>query len=170
MHRILFWAVILATGVVYLAMLLWSLPAIARMAGGILPFDMRPMGYSAEEARDFLSALSTEGRAFYRDVQHWLDLAFPGLFALSLILGFLKLAPRPLALVLSAVAIASAGFDWAENVAVAGLLATPDPTDAAIAAASRMTVLKSGCVTVALTAMLLLGGLALWQRWRAKGG
>lgn len=170
MRRILFWAVILATGVVYLTMVLWSLPEIARQAGGIPPFDMRPTGYSAEEARAFLSALGDEGRAFYRDVQHWLDLAFPGLFALSLILGFLKLAPRPLALVLSAVAIASAGFDWSENAAVAGLLAAPDPTDAAIAAASRMTVLKSVCVTVALTALLLLGVWAVWQRWRAKGG
>ena len=119
MRRILFWAVILVTGAVYLTMLLWSLPAIARMADGIPPFDMRPTGYSVDEARDFLSALSTEGRAFYLDVQHWLDFAFPGLFALSLILGFLKLAPRVLALILSAVAVAAAWFDWSENAAVA---------------------------------------------------
>jgi hypothetical protein len=169
MRRILFWAIILATGAVYLTMVLWSLPTIARMAGGIQPFDMRPTGYSVEEARAFLAALGDEGRVFYRDVQHWLDLAFPGLFALALILAFLRLAPRVLALVLSAVAVASAGFDWAENAAVAGLLTTPDPTDAAIMMASRMTLLKSVSVTVAMTALLLLGLWAGWRRWRAGG-
>jgi hypothetical protein len=165
MRRILFWTVILATGSIYLAMLLWSLPELARMAGGLRPFDMRPTGYSTAEARAFLAALDEEGRTFYRQVQHGLDFAFPGLFALSLILGFQRLASRPVAMVLSAIAIASAGFDWAENAAVAGLLATPDPTDAAIAMASRMTVMKSALVTLAMTAMLILLVRAGWRRW-----
>lgn len=166
MRRVLFWAVVLATVAVYLLMVLWSLPKIAGMAGGLLPFDLRPMGYSVADARTFLAALDDPARAFYRVVQHRLDLFFPGLLALSLILSFLRLAPRPLALALSAVVIAAAGFDHAENAAVAGLLSTQEPTDAAIRTASCLTVLKSGFATIGLVAGLGLLLRAGWSRWR----
>ena len=169
MRKALFLTVVLATVGVYLAMVLWSLPELARMAGGNMPFDLRPMGYTPQDARAFLSALGDEGRAFYRGVQHWLDLVFPGMFALSLILAFSRLASRPLALILSAVAAAAAGFDWAENAAVAGLLTDPAPTDAAIAAASRLTLLKSVAVTLAMMALVVVLLHRGWRRWRTAG-
>ncbi|MBL9049794.1 MAG: hypothetical protein JNK19_06760 [Tabrizicola sp.] len=173
MRNILFWAVILATGVVYLTMVLWSLPEISRQAGGLQPFDLRPRGYSIEEARAFLAALGEPGRVFYRTVQHRLDLVFPGLLALSLSLGYFRLAPRRWAVVLSLVVIAGACLDWAENAAVAGLLAASEPEDAAILAASRLTVLKSGAATigfVALLGLLLRAGWARWGRGAANRG
>jgi hypothetical protein len=170
MRKVLFLTVLLATGAVYLAMVLWSLPELSRLAGGNLPFDLRPMGYTPTEARAFLAALGDEGRAFYRGVQHRLDLVFPGLFALSLILAFSRLAPRSLSLILSAVAAAAAGFDWAENAAVAWLLTEPTPTDAAIVTASRLTLLKSLCVTLAMTGLLVLLLRSGWRRWRAVRG
>jgi hypothetical protein len=166
MRGVLFWALVVANGAVYLAMVLWSLPEIARMAGGVAPFDLRPMGYAPDEARAFLAGLSDEGRAFYLGVQHRLDLVFPGLQAVTLILAFHCLAPGPLAWALSVVAAASAGFDWAENAAVAGLLAVPEPEVGAILWASRLTVLKSACVSVAMTALLALLARAGWTRWR----
>lgn len=165
MRRVLFWVVVLATGGVYLVMVLWSLPKISGMSGGLLPFDLRPMGYSVKEARALLAALDDPARAFYRDVQHRLDLFFPGLLALSLSLSFLRLAPRRWALALSAVMIAAAGFDYAENAAVAGLLSAQAPTDAAILAASRFTVMKSVLVTFGMVALLVLLAGAGWRRW-----
>lgn len=173
MRKILFWAAILATGAVYLTMVLWTLPRIAREAGGLMPFDLRPLGYSVAEARAFLAALSETGREVYLTVQHRLDLVFPGLLALTLGLAFHRLAPRPLALVLSAVVIAAAGFDYAENAAVAGLLTAQAPTDASIVTASRFTVLKSVCASVgfvALLGLLLRAGWSRWGRATSKGG
>lgn len=161
-----FWLIIAVTLGVYLVMALWSLPKLAAMAEGALPFDLRPLGYAPEEARAFLAALGEEGRGFYRDVQHRLDLFFPGLLALSLVLLFRRLLPGALGVVLSVVALLAAAFDWAENAAVAGMLAAPEATDAMVQQASRLTVIKSGLGTLVLTALLVLLIRAGWRWWR----
>lgn len=162
---LLFWCVVAAALAVYLVMVLWSLPKIASWANGLAPFDMRPLGYSPGDARAFLAALPVEGREFYLNVQHRLDLVYPGLMALSLVLAFRRLAPVRLSIVLGVFAIAGAGFDYAENAAVAGLL-SGDPTDAALVAASRLTLAKSACTTLALSALLILLARAGLRRWR----
>lgn len=162
---ILLWSVVAVTLAVYLVMVLWSLPKIADWAGGLAPFDMRPMGYSPEEARAFLAALPVEGRDFYLNVQHRLDLVYPGLLALSLVLAFRRLSPGALGLALGVVAVAGAGFDYAENAAVTGLL-SGNPSDAALSAASRLTLAKSVCTTLALCALLILLVGAGLRRWR----
>ena len=43
-----YWAIVAVTITNYLLMILWSLPKISQMAGGRVPFDMRPGGYSFE--------------------------------------------------------------------------------------------------------------------------
>ncbi len=168
-QSILLWIVIAATLGVYAVMVAWSLPKIAAMAGGLPPFDMRPLGYSAESARSFLAALSSEGRTFYSTVQHRLDLIFPGLLALMLSMLFLRLSPGWRGRALSLLAVAGAVFDWSENAAVAGLLAQ-EPTDAALELASWLTILKSACTTLAMTALLVLLVLAGFRRWRRRVG
>lgn len=160
------WAAAALTGAVYLTMLLWSLPRLAAMAGGLPPFDLRPLGYAPDEARALLSALGTEGRAFYLGVQHRLDMVYPGLQALMLILLFRRLAPGWPGQALTVVALAGAAFDWAENAAVAGLLRAASPTDAALVHASRMTQAKSGLVTLAMLALVALAIRAGLRHWR----
>lgn len=169
MRKLLFRAIIAATLGVYLAMVLWSLPKLSAMAGGGLPFDLRPFGYAPDEARGLLAALGEEGRGFYRDTQHRLDLFFPGLLALSLVLLFRRLLAGVPGLILSALALLAAAFDWAENAAVAGLLAAPEATDAMIEQASRLTVIKSGLGTAVLVALLVLLIRAGWRRWQGIG-
>lgn len=168
MRRIVwFWLLLAATLALYLVIVLWSLPRIAGQAAGLAPFDMRPLGYAAQEARAFLTALTTQGRDWYLGTQHRLDLAYPALLAATLALPFTLLARSPAlraALVLLAVAVA--GFDWLENHAVAGLLRT-DPaavTDDQIAAAARWTLAKSLATTAAFTAVLALALAALIRR------
>lgn len=150
---------------VYLVMVLWSLPAISAAAGGLPPFDLRPMGYDTTEARAFLEALTPEGRALYAGWQHRLDAVFPAALAIWSCWTLLKLLPRRLALVLCALALVASGADYAENAAVARLLEGFDP-DTALAA-SRWTVIKSMASTVVYTAML--AGL-LHKGWRALRG
>lgn len=164
-----FWICFFAATGLYLVMVLWSLPLISEAAGGDVPFDMRPTGYSGEEARAFLTALSDEGRAFYLAVQHRLDSIYPGLLGVTLALG-LMLVYRgwvaALGVVLSAgVALA----DYMENMAVATMLRVgPEGVSDAMAdAASGWTLLKSGLSTVVFLA-LLIGALRIgWRRWLA---
>ena len=166
---ILLWFVIAAVLAVYLVMVVWSLPKIAAMADGLPAFDMRPLGYTLAEARSFLAALSPEGRAFYTGVQHRLDLVFPGLLALMFLFLFRRLAPGWPGQALSLIALAGAAFDWAENAAVAGLLAR-EPTDETLVLASRLTLLKSACTTLAMTTLLILLARAGLRRWRRTTG
>src|SRR5204863_8719731 len=64
-------------------MVFWTLACLRRAAGGLEPFDLRPFGYTPEEARKLLYALSSIGRAYYADVQLQLDTIYPALYALS---------------------------------------------------------------------------------------
>lgn len=75
--HIVFWPVLAATLAVYLVMILWSLPLIQAEAGGLRPFDLRPLEYMQDEARAFPGALSETGRVFYPGTPHKLDTFFP---------------------------------------------------------------------------------------------
>jgi hypothetical protein len=176
MHRVLFWALAVATVGVYLVMVLWTLPTIASYAGGLAPFDMRPTGYGFDEAKAFLSALGTEGTAFYRDVQHRLDILFPGLVAATLYFAIAALLPArsaPMRLLLALALLPVAAFDWLENNAVAMMLAAgaKGVTPEMVAVASRWSVLKAIVSTVAYSALLVLlvrRGWLLFRQRRAR--
>jgi hypothetical protein len=172
-NQLAFWALFAVTMGVYATMLLWSLPAISAAAGGLVPFDMRPGGYHPSEARAFLAALSPDGAAFYRDVQHRLDIAYPALLAATLFFAFTALIPPRLGAWRWFVALPVwiiAGFDYAENAAVAAMIeaGAAGTTDEMVRGASRWTVLKSSATIVAMTILLaLLGWRAMaWLRRR----
>lgn len=165
----LFWGLLALTLGVYLVMVGWSLPKIAGMAGGLAPFDMRPLGYGAAEARAFLAALGDEGRGFYLDVQQRLDMAYPGLLAMVLVWALARLYRGLPALALQALAVLGSAADYLENHAVAALLRQGTAaSDAMIAAASRWTVLKSGADTLVFAA-ILIGLAAAWRRRGRRG-
>ncbi|HUV33082.1 MAG TPA: hypothetical protein VMW31_05875 [Devosiaceae bacterium] len=170
-----FWLIFAAGMAVYPVIVAWSLPTISAAAGGLTPFDLRPSGYSYQEARAFLAALTPEGVDFYRTVQHRLDIVYPPLIAASLFLGIALLAPPAfgrLRWLLAAVALPIMVFDWLENIAVGGLLALGPAgiTPEEVAAASRWTVLKSGFSTVAMLVLLALLILWTWRRFRPSVG
>ena len=171
--KILFWtSFVLATGV-YAVMVFWSLPALQHAAGGAVPFDLRPTGYSAAQAQAFLRALPQADKTFYLDVQQRLDSVYPALLAVTLGLGAYLLSPASWGLwrLTGAVfAVPGAIFDYIENARVAALLAAdPETLDLhLVAAASHATVLKSMFTTVAMMAVLALiaGWIHIW--WRAR--
>lgn len=172
MKRGLFWTLAAITLAVYLTMVLWSLPYISAEAGGLAPFDMRPTGYSFDDARTFLAALSDEGNTFYQTVQHRLDLFFPGLMAATLLLAIAALLPKRLGrwrYVIAAPVILTAVFDWSENLAVAGMLTAGAEgiTEDMVRTASGWSKAKATASTVAYTALLVLliwKGAAWWRR------
>ena len=172
--RPIFWTVAAATLTIYAVMLVWSMPFITGEADGQTVFDMRPGGYTFEEARTFLRALSPEGAEFYAAVQHRLDTAYPALLALTLGWSIHLLTPKGWGvarLVLPAIALPGMVFDYWENIDVAGMLkAGPDGvTPAMVAAASFHSQVKAASTTVAMSLLLIL--LMVWatRRWRKTG-
>lgn len=154
----IYWAVVAAAVTNYLIMVLWSLPLVSEMAGGKVPFDMRPSGYSFDDALLFLSAIDDTGRDFYLDTQHLLDLFYPTLFAITVAIPLVRFVPRHWGLILAAIAIAAGVFDYLENGAVVVLLKTePDlVTESMVSTASNWTLAKSISTTIASVALLII--------------
>lgn len=174
--RLAFWILVAVTLAVYAAMLFWSLPTVSEAAGGLAPFDMRPTGYSFEEAEAFLTAISPEGTTFYLKVQHTLDLAYPALLAATLFFAIAGLAPAGLGAwrwLLALVALPGAVCDYLENAAVSAMLtAGPDGlTPALVETADRWTGLKSAFTALAMLVMvaLLIVRVARRMRFRTDG-
>ena len=82
--RFAFWTLVAITLAIYASMLIWTLPRITAAADGHVPFDMRPGGYSFDDAREFLTCLQPDGRTIYLGPQAVLDLIYPGLLAIVL--------------------------------------------------------------------------------------
>lgn len=167
----LYWLLFGLTAVVYGTMIFWAGPHIAASSGGRLPFDLHMVGYSFEEAQEFLTALTPEGAALYLGPAMWLDTFFPAMLALVLGWGsWMLLAHRGLILRIAVVVIAAcyALFDYLENAAVARMLATPpeDLSHALVETASRWTVLKFFFVDAAITVICVLLVVRLIARFR----
>jgi|GEM_PF-482333 len=165
-----YWVIVAATVTNYLVMILWSLPLVSEMAGGGMPFDMRPGGYSHDDAREFLTAITDAGRDFYLGTQQLLDLSYPTLVAITLTIPLFHLVPRYWGWALAVLAIAAGVFDHLENSAVAVMLRVePNAlTEAMVSTASNWTLAKTismTCASVALLVILCMKGIA-WLRTR----
>ena len=154
----IYWVVVAVTVANYLIMILWSLPLVAEMAGGGVPFDLRPGGYSFDEAVVFLEAINDSGRAFYLKTQHFLDFFYPTLFAATVAIPLVHLMPRYLGWPLATVAISAAIFDHLENSAVAAMLKVgpEDLAETMVSTASTWTLAKSVSTTIASVTLLIV--------------
>ena len=135
-----------------------------------MPFDLRPMGYSLDDAQAFLSALGDVGRAQYQGPQRSLDLVYPCLMGASLALAAWLFTPRFWALPVITLAVLAAGFDLAENRAVAELLVLgADGIDVQdVTRASQASLLKSVATMLAMLILLVGLGHAFWRRRQAR--
>lgn len=127
-------------------------------AGGLLPLDLRVMGYGVGEVAAYLAALSEAGRNVYLGPARLADTIFPILFTLTLALPHLG-TPRPLLRVLPVVVYGLC--DLAENAAVAALLRDGLAEPGSVATASLLTQAKFAFVALAVL-------LALWGLWRGR--
>lgn len=133
----------------------WQFFARQVYAAGLPPFDLHP--YGLDEARTYLAALTPAAIATYTGPLHRADLALLISLTTSLILpvwrrGWVWTLP----------ALAYAGFDLAENAAVAALLTTAAPTAEAVATIAVLTALKFAALGLAA----LLAMAALWRNRR----
>jgi hypothetical protein len=161
--RALSWALPLLTAAVYGWLVLGPGAEVQRLAGGLAPFDLRPLGYDLAAARAFLTALPPQGAALYLGEVGRLDTVFPVFMGLTLLWWM-----RPLSAAFGIVCVLATGayvsLDLLENRAVAGLvIAGPAALDPeAVHAASLLT--RAKFMAFALAAVL--AARASWLRWR----
>lgn len=161
----IYWLLFAITTLIYLVMIFWSLPKLSEFSGGDLAFDLRPGGYSFEEAKTFIGALGSNGIDFYIEVQQRLDTVYPALLAIVLVGALLGLNFKGWGWVFSVFAIAGSVFDYLENAAVRVMLQVgPDGLTAEMAEqASGWTLLKSISTTIAMGGLLILVLIALFR-------
>lgn len=158
--RLINWVLPGVTLAVYAALVTIGVTRLVPEAQGLQPFDLRPMGYSMTEARNYLQALSPRGFVLYQGPIWWLDTVFPALMGLTLVWWM-----RPLTGAFGFVCVTTAtvyvGLDWAENYFIQSILnGGPDFLNyGSVVAASILTQCK-------FTAVALGFVLAARQSWR----
>ena len=163
------------SGLLWAAMFFGTLAHLQLLAGGAAPFDIRPLGYSYQDAKAFLAAIGEAGRAYYLNPQLVLDTFYPPLYALSrsLALWWLtapgRLYPGPVPVrwrwTAAAVPIFMACLDGVENVCIAKMLwAWPDLSPGLVRVSSLATRLKfiAGMLTEISMAALTVAALLRW--------
>lgn len=151
------------TTVVYLTMILITIPKVMAYANGMPLLDMMPFGYDIAYVNDLFDALGIKGRAAYLSNQIPLDMTYPALFAISycLILGFFlnKLNKLKTALVVGCLLpFVGGAMDYAENIGIIALLNNyPKLSDRTVTITSYFSLLKSMVTT--LYFIILIGAL-----------
>lgn len=161
MTRAISWGLPLLTLAVYGYLVLFLGGPLNGFAGGQLPFDLRPFGYTLGEARAYLRALPPAGFVLAQGPVFWVDSVFPPLLGLTLAWWM-----RPFAGVFGMTCVLSVmtyvALDWGENAAVQAMLtAGPDwvrPVD--VLRASTLTMAKF----VAMGLAFVLAARQIWRR------
>ena len=158
--------------IVYLIMLLFTIPQVEQFAPSMKLFDLSPAGYSFVYANELLDALGVEGRSLYLKRQLPIDFIYPGLFAVSccLLLSWLfskSLNANSKIFYLCLVPVIAGFFDYLENLGVVRMLMSyPDLAESHVSISSLMTILKSG-FTMVFFALLLMGIVLFFFHKRA---
>jgi hypothetical protein len=163
-------ALFFATNLVYLTMLIYSIPMLLKYSGGLPIFDMSPLGYSYQEAMALLTALGEEGRNAYASIQLSLDILYPLLFALcyfALLQWLIRLGElsNRFCLYLSIIPIFVCVFDYAENICIWLMIqAFPTISENLVLTSSTFTLLKSVSTMIYFIGLILVV-VFLISRW-----
>jgi hypothetical protein len=152
----------IATNIVYVFMLLVTIPAVMYYSRGLKILDMMPLGYDAAYVTTLFDTLDTAGREAYLYKQLPVDLLYPLLFGISscLVLAYFlnKLGRADSSLIyLCFIPLFSGLFDYAENIGIILLLNRyPDHTTWMIAITSIFSVLKSSFTTLYFILLIVI--------------
>ncbi len=158
----LYWLLVIATTLVYGTMILVYGPRLVGLSSvGGWPFDLRMGGYSAQEARSYITSLGADGVAFYIGPVMWLDTFFPAMFALVIgIAMWTLLAKRGRILQVGSalITVAYTVFDYLENATLYKVMSMDlgSVPDHLIESASRWTILKFTFVDAMITILVAL--------------
>jgi hypothetical protein len=166
-------ALMVITNLVYVFMLVYSIPKLMEYSSGLPIFDMSPTGYSYDEALALLTALGNDGRQFYH-TQLAIDLLYPALFAVCYFALFQWVMKwgntrNQIWQWVSLLPIVAAAFDYAENMAIWLMLSEfPTLSHLLVTVSSALTMMKSGVTTVYWIALLVLIAIVSVQKYKKR--
>ena len=166
-------ALLVASGLLWAVLFFGTLAHLSELANGISPFDIRPGGYSYEDAVNFLSSIGEQGRRYYAFPQLTVDMVYPPLYVVSrgLALWWLTMpgqvhaAPLPLHWRYGLIAVPAivASLDIIENSCIAVMLwSWPDLSRSLVDISSWATRLK--IVFGATTELVMAVLFVFWVR------
>lgn len=160
------------SNIIYLLMLLVTIPKLMKYTGGMKILDMMPLGYDPDYVKTLFQQLGEDGRNFYLYYQIPLDLIYPFLFATSISLMlywfFEKLViPNSKIFYASLIPVFAASFDYLENFGIIAMLSIyPDFSFLLAQITSVFSLLKSSLVSVSFTILIITIIIFLVQKIR----
>ena len=161
------------TNVVYLFMLLVTIPKTMGFSNGMKLLDMLPTGYNQEYVNELFRALGENGREIYLTNQIPVDMVYPLLFGLtySLLLAYflkkLNKLKSPFTY-LCLLPIIAGIADYLENIGIIIMLNSyPDLTETIVNATNTSSVIKSTSTSIffiALIVILIILGIKFLKR------
>jgi hypothetical protein len=150
------------TNVVYVYMLLVSIPKVISFAGGMKIPDMMPTGYEPEYILTLLEKLGDQGRHVYLYQQIPIDLCYPFLFGITycmviiyLLQKIQKLNGETISLCL--LPLMGGIFDYMENFSIIHMLTTfPGISVTSIKISAFFTVFKSMLSSISFMVIIIL--------------
>jgi hypothetical protein len=149
------------TNLVYVFMLIITIPKTMAFSGGMELLDMMPMGYNSEYVNELFYNLGEKGREVYLYNQIPIDMIYPFLFGISyclLIAYFLKKLNKlnsPF-FYLCLLPIIAGTADYIENIGIITMLNSyPDISRIAMTTTNIFTILKSMVTTIYFMALII---------------
>lgn len=150
------------TNVVYLVMLMITIPKTMGYSNDMKLLDMMPTGYDFEYVNKLFTALGIEGRDVYLTVQLPVDMFYPLLFGISytLILAYflnkLKKLSSPY-LFLCLLPILAGVSDYLENIGIITMLNNfPDISRTSVGITNMFTLIKSISTSVYFLVLIIV--------------
>ncbi|PCJ96100.1 MAG: hypothetical protein COA50_07935 [Flavobacteriaceae bacterium] len=158
----------IVTNIIYVYMLMVTIPKTMAYANEMKLLDMLPAGYNWNYVNDLFTTLGETGRNTYLTTQIPVDMVYPGLFAISycLILAFFlnKLGKLKTSWkYLCALPILAGIADYLENFGIIRMLQNyPELTKTSVHTANIFSIIKSSTTSIffiVLIVLLLLVGI-----------
>lgn len=166
----LYWLLLTITLGFFVVLSFWYVPQLTVVVNDAVlrPFDLRLFGYTPQDAKLYLSALSPEQTAMYKDQMLAIDRIFPVLYASTWVIALRWLNKGTWGWVFSVAIVVGAVFDYLENASFTQMLTT-DPAslaDSVVINASHWTVLKFVSFSICIFGFLILLFFSLRDRFR----
>ena len=161
------------TNVVYLYMLIVTIPKTMGFSNGMKLLDMLPTGYNQNYVNELLRTLGENGREIYLTNQIPVDMIYPLLFGLTytlLLAYFLKKLNKLKSpyTYLCLLPIFAGIADYLENIGIITMLNSyPDLTETSVNATNTFSVIKSTSTSIffiALIVILIILGIKFVRR------
>ena len=150
------------TNVIYLFMLLVTIPKTMEFSNGMKLLDMLPTGYNQDYVNKLFSKLGENGREIYLTTQIPVDMIYPLLFGLtySLLLAYflkkLNKLKSPFTY-LSLLPIIAGIADYLENIGIITILNNyPDLTETTVNVTNTFSVIKSTTTSIFFIALIVI--------------